>query len=78
VLHALLISFFMAWPIYLYLAKSTSYEAPHYAFFSNMPSRYPSSAQIFFSADLQGIISQRTLQIPIFLRDVYHYILLST
>jgi hypothetical protein len=38
VLHALPISSSLTWSFYLYLAKSTRHEAPHYAVFSNLPS----------------------------------------
>jgi hypothetical protein len=35
-LHALPISFFLTWSFQLYLVKSTSYDAPSYAVFSNL------------------------------------------
>jgi hypothetical protein len=40
VLHAQSISSFFTWSFWLYLAKSISYEAPHYALFSNFVSSY--------------------------------------
>jgi hypothetical protein len=36
VLHALLISKFWSWSLYLYSAKNTTYEAPPYTVFSNL------------------------------------------
>jgi hypothetical protein len=39
-LQALLISFSLTWSLQLYLAMSASYEAPHYAVFSNLLSFY--------------------------------------
>jgi hypothetical protein len=50
VLHALFISSSLTWSFQLYLANSTSYEAPDYAVFSNLISLHPFSVQIFSSA----------------------------
>jgi hypothetical protein len=50
VLHALPISFSSTWSFQLCLAKSTRYETPYYAVFSNLRSLNFSSVQIFFSA----------------------------
>jgi hypothetical protein len=49
VLHALPISSSWTWSFQLYLAKTTSYEAPHYAVFSNLLSLNSSSVHIIFS-----------------------------
>jgi hypothetical protein len=46
VLHALPISSSLTWSFELYFAKSTSYEAPHCAVFSNLLSLHPSMIQI--------------------------------
>jgi hypothetical protein len=40
----------LTWSFYLYLAKSTSYEAPHYEVFFSLPSLHLSTVQIFCSA----------------------------
>jgi hypothetical protein len=52
VLYAQPSSSFFIWSFYLYPAKSTSYEAPHYATVSNLPSVHSSSVRIFSSAPI--------------------------
>jgi hypothetical protein len=47
---SLRISSSLTWPFYLYLEKSTSYEAPHYAVLSNLLSLHLSLVKIFTSA----------------------------
>jgi hypothetical protein len=47
VLHTLSISPSLTWSFWLYLARSTSYEGPHYAIFCNLLLCHPSSLQIF-------------------------------
>jgi hypothetical protein len=44
-----------SWTFWLYLATSTSYEAPHYAVFSSLLLFHASSVQIFFSAPCSQI-----------------------
>jgi hypothetical protein len=48
-LYSLSISPSLTWSFYLYLAKSTSYDAPHYAAFSNLLSLHLSSVRIISS-----------------------------
>jgi hypothetical protein len=50
VLHALHISSSLAWPLKLYLVKSTSNEFSHYAAFFNPMAIHLSLVQIFSSA----------------------------
>jgi hypothetical protein len=47
-LHALPITFSLIWSLELCLAKSTRYEAPHYAVFSNLSSLHLSPDQICY------------------------------
>jgi hypothetical protein len=56
-LHVLPISSFLTWLFLLYLVKSTSYEAPHYAVFYNFLSFHPSWVKIFSSAPFLQIPS---------------------
>jgi hypothetical protein len=67
VLHALQISFSLIWPFSLYLAKSTSYEALHYAILSNLLPVHPSSVTIFLLATCSQIPS--SLPSPFNVRD---------
>jgi hypothetical protein len=58
-LHALPISSPLTWSFWLYLANSTSYEAPHYAVFSNLSSLHLSPVQTLPSAPCS-----RTIYVP--------------
>jgi hypothetical protein len=63
VLHALPISYTLTWLFLLYLVKSTSYEAPHYAVFSSFLPFDPPLVQIFSSACCSQIPSVYVLLI---------------
>jgi hypothetical protein len=55
VLLVLPISYSLTWWLYLYLVWTTSYDAPHYAVSSNLPSLHPSWVQTFSTAPCSWI-----------------------
>jgi hypothetical protein len=54
-LYALPISSSLTLPFYLYLTKSRSHEATHYAVSSNLQPSYPRSVQIFSSPSCSNV-----------------------
>jgi hypothetical protein len=63
-LQALTTSFTLTWSFQLYLVKSTSYEAPHYEVFSNIPSLNLSSAQIYSSVPCSSLNDRDQISQP--------------
>jgi hypothetical protein len=60
-LHALSILSSLTWSFEFSLGKSTSYEAPHYAVFSNLPSLFSPNILLGITSRLTSVLASKFL-----------------